>query len=265
MIENHMYLNISSKKVHKGKRKCNRISFKHLEKIIKPSSLILFPIIFLLVALSPSDSFAWHDETHLAIAKAAGYKKWYCATGADMAKIKAGQKEALNHFVNNEYGTVIDRKMVIKQIKKYDKLGFNGHLYGAVIASLRNYVKEKKEGKYGEYHLAFCAHYVGDLSQPLHHSPYNDYNKTYHKQTDGIINDEVLKNISKIKLYPIKIHSEEDIIKEVVRIANLSLKKAYQIEREKRILSKKEAYEQISHSSSLFKAILEYVGQMETH
>jgi len=38
----------------------------------------------------PNISLAWHDETHLAIAKAAGYQKWYNTAGPDIAKVKAG-------------------------------------------------------------------------------------------------------------------------------------------------------------------------------
>jgi hypothetical protein len=49
---------------------------------------------------------------------------------------------------------------------------------------------------------------------------------------------------------------------EIARIANLSLKKGYQIEDEKRLLTRDEAYEQISYSASLFKAILEYVEKV---
>jgi hypothetical protein len=33
-------------------------------------------------------SLAWHDETHIAVAKRAGYTKWFNACGADMAKLK---------------------------------------------------------------------------------------------------------------------------------------------------------------------------------
>ena len=45
---------------------------------------------------------------------------------------------------------------------------------------------------------------------------------------------------------------------EIARIANLSLILGYQIESEGRLLTKEEAYAQLSHSASLFKAILEY-------
>jgi hypothetical protein len=213
--------------------------------------------------LNATHSFGWHDETHLAIARAAGYKKWYNAAGADMTKIKAGKSEGLNHFVNNPPDTIVTSRMVMKQVKKYNKLDYNGHLYGAILGSLRDYIETTAEGKYAQYHLAFCAHYVGDLSQPLHNALYNDYNREYHQATDGIINDEVLDHPEKIKIYPVVIHSEDDLAGEIAKIAALSLQKANQLEREKRLLSKEEAYTQISHSASLFKAILKYVSEIK--
>jgi len=69
--------------------------------------------------------------------------------------------------------------------------------------------------------------------------------------------------VDRIKIYPIKIESEGDLANEIARIANLSIKKGYQIQDEKRLLSKDEAYDQISHSASLFKAILGYVGKVD--
>jgi len=205
-----------------------------------------YPIITLLtiffVISFIGNSYPWHDETHIAIAKATGYKKWYNAAGADMLKIKAGYTERLNHYTNTD---------------------IIGHLYGAIIASVRDYLKEKQRGKYGEYHLAFCAHYIGDLSQPLHNTLYNFYSRKNHKTIDGIINDEVLDNIDKIKIYPIKIESENDLAIEIARIANLSIEKGYQIQDGKRLLTKEEAYEQISHSASLFRAILKYVEKID--
>jgi len=225
---------------------------------------IITLLTFLFVISFAGSSHPWHDETHIAIAKTTGYKKWYNATGADMAKLKAGKVEKLNHYVNNPPGTVITPEMVFQQIKKYNnKTDIRGHLYGAIIASVRDYLKEKQKGKYGEYHLAFCSHYVGDLSQPLHNTLYNSYSRKNHETTDGIINDEVLDNIDKIKIYNIKIESEEDLANEIARIANLSIEKGYQIQDEKRLLTKDEAYEQISHSASLFKAILRYIEKID--
>jgi len=224
-----------------------------------PYHIMIVSTILIILSIATSSS-AWHDETHIAVAKASGYHKWYNAAGADITKLKAGNIERHNHYVHNHKSVVITPEMVFGQINKYNaKYDFKGHLYGAIIASVRNYLEDKKGGKYAEYRLAFCSHYVGDLSMPLHNTAYNLYNRKYHAITDGIINDEVLGNLDKIKIYPIKIESEDDLAREIARIANLSLKKGYQIEDENRLLTKEEAYEQISHSASLFKAILRYV------
>jgi hypothetical protein len=207
---------------------------------------------------SPSD--AWFDNTHLSIAKAAGYQKWYNAAAPDVAKIKAGKVEENNHYVNNPPNTIITPEMVLSQVERYnDSDDINGHLYGAIIASVRDYFKDKQLGKYGEYHLAYCSHYVGDLSMPLHNTLYNSFNKKYHAVFDGIIDNEVLDNIHRIKLYKIMINNEQDLASEIARIANISLKLGYKLQREDKVLKEEDAFEQISHSASLFKAILEYI------
>jgi hypothetical protein len=230
-----------------------REAMNHL-KIMRTLVLIVS-----ITTVCSSTSFAWHDETHIAVAKAAGYTKWYNATGADMAKIKAGRVESRNHSVHNAPGTNVTVEMVLSQVERYNHPDDSGHLYGAIIASIRDYMKQKRKGKYGEYHLAFCAHYVGDLSQPLHNTPRNMFNRKYHKTIDGIIDDEVFANIQEIKTYPITVDSEEALAKEISRIANLSMKLGFKIEAENRPLTKEEAYIQIGHSVSLLKAILEYV------
>jgi len=222
-------------------------------------SIITILSLFFVITFT-GNSYPWHDETHMSIAKAAGYKKWYNSAGADMIKTKAMGIERPNHYVSNSGETIVTPEMVFRQIKKYNKkTDITGHLYGAIIASMRDYLKKKHKGKYGEYHLAFCAHYVGDLSQPLHNTSYNAYNRKNHATTDGIINDEVFDNMDKIKIYPIKISSEKDLAKQIARIANLSIQKGCQIENEKRLLTEEEAYVQIGHSASLFSAILIYV------
>ncbi|MGW8272555.1 MAG: hypothetical protein ACWGN7_04105, partial [Thermodesulfovibrionales bacterium] len=47
------------------------------------SRLLLMIALSLAVFLPAEEAYAWHDETHLAVAKAAGYFKWYNAAGAD--------------------------------------------------------------------------------------------------------------------------------------------------------------------------------------
>ena len=214
----------------------------------------------ILVAVSvPSTSHAWFDETHLVIAKVAGYQKWFNAAAPDIAKLKMGDKEGHNHFVNNPKGTVVTPEMILAQVNRYNQHDPSGHLYGAIIASVRDYIETKKKGRYAEYHLAYCAHYIGDLSQPLHNTLYDDYNKKNHNTTDGVINEGILNNLEAIKVYPIEIKTEEDLAKEIARIANLSMALGYKLEDEGRLLSREEAYQQVSHSASLFKAVLGYV------
>jgi len=226
---------------------------------MKRFTFLCFFLAIAIFAMSlPDIANAWNDETHLSIAKAAGYRKWFNATGADMVKLKA-RVESDNHYVNNPLDTVVTPGMVLAQVDRYNQVEETGHLYGAIIGAIRDYVEDKKLGKYGEYHMGFCAHYVGDLSQPLHNISYDEFNKKYHRPIDGVINDEVLDNLSGIKIYPITVRSEADLAREIARIANLAIALANRLEAENRMITKEEAYRQISHSASLLRAILAYV------
>ncbi|MGV8074889.1 MAG: hypothetical protein AB2L11_10090 [Syntrophobacteraceae bacterium] len=215
-------------------------------------------VVFLLLAI-PYTSSAWNSETHLAVAKAAGYSKWYNAAGADMAKLKAGKVEESNHYVANPPGATVTAKTVLDQVGRYNQEDAEGHLYGAIVASVRSYMEEREKGKYGEFHLGFCAHYVGDLSMPLHNTHRSISALEHHAKIDGIVEEEVLDNLVRIKVYPVQIRSEEDLAKEIARVANISLELEAKIESENRFPRKEEVYIQLGHSASLLKAILEYV------
>jgi len=177
-----------------------------------------------------------------------------------MAKLKAGKIESHNHRAHNPPQTTVTAAMVMEQVARYNQIDKQGHLYGAIIASLRNYLENRQKGKYGEYHLAYCAHYVGDLSQPLHNTLKDAYNKKYHKRTDGIVESEVMQNLEKIKIYPVQINSEQDLATEIARIANRAKTLGYRLEAEDRLITREEAYQQLSDSASLFRAILHYVN-----
>jgi len=230
-----------------------RIS-KYLPKII---------LIVLTISLFPfSISYAWYDRTHIAVAKVAGYEEWYNAAGADITKVKAGAKEEKNHYFNNNKNETVTDKMVLEQISLYDNPSDEeGHLYGAIIAALRNYRSVKKAGKFAEYHRAFAVHYIGDLSQPLHNVPHDSFNKTHHPYNDGIVDADILNNLSEIekRMYEIKIRQdsfEEDLSKEIARIANISRQLGIKMKAENRDMTKEEAYAQLGHSASLLKAVL---------
>lgn len=226
-------------------------------------------LFFLFLFLVNQKAFGWHDEAHLAVAKAAGYTKWYNAVGADITKTKAGRIEANNHYFSNTDNIEITPEMVLEQVRRYnDPNDAEGHLYGAIIASLRTYKRNEEAGRYPEYHIAFCAHYVGDLSQPLHNIPYDVYNTSHHAANDGVIEDEVFRNIPLIEknMYAIYLSSdnfEKDLSKEIARIANFSRTLGLKLRAENRDMTREEAYIQLGHSASLLKAILKYMGKID--
>lgn len=228
---------------------------------MKNKSLLFIVILSLiLTSTSAEQASSWDDKTHLAIAKTAGYSRWYNAAGADLAKIKAGNIEAFNHYSNNPPGTVITLDKVLKQAEYYDNGDHReGHLYGAIIASVREYKKKKLEGRHAEPYLDYAVHYLGDLSQPLHNTIYNDFNKKNHMTIDLMIKPEQLNSGNGIKIYPVTIKNEDDFAQKIADIANKSIKLGYLLEKENRILTNAEAMNQISHSSSLLKGLLGYI------
>ncbi len=230
------------------------------------TKLVVIYILSLLI-IPFQEVFGWHDETHLAVAKAAGYDKWYNAAGADMTKIKAGGIEKYNHFSDNPDNINVTPELVLNQVRRYNNPNHEeGHLYGAILASLREYNNAVEEGKYTEYHLAFCIHYISDLSQPLHNMLYDDFNKRHHLTNDGIVNTDVLANNDKIKkhMYLIKLspdHFEEYLAGEIARIANQSKQLGHKLKKENRDMTKEEAYIQLGHSASLARAVLKHLGR----
>ena len=77
---------------------------------------------------------------------------------------------------------------------------------------------------------------------------------------DGIVNDEVLDNLDKIEVYAVEIRTEQDLAKEITRIANQSLVLGYKLEDEGKMLTREEAYHLLSHSASLMKACWATLG-----
>jgi hypothetical protein len=156
--------------------------------------------------------------------------------------------------------------MVMNQTSRYNRYGFGdaeGHLYGAIIAALREYTQSINSGKYGEYYIAYAAHYIGDLSNPLHNTPYDDFNKTHHSANDGIVEKIIMDHPEKItgRMYAITLRNdrfEADLSREIARIANLSRKLGYTLRKQNRNLTPDEAYTQLGHSASLLKAVLKH-------
>lgn len=233
----------------------------------KIKATVILGVVFLFAV----QALAWHDHTHLAICKATGSDMWYHCAGPDIAKIKAGNMEAYNHWFNNSAETGVTAKMVFDQVERYNKrskiFDTEGHLLGAIIASLRAYEKDLRAGKYALYHFVYCAHYISDLSQPLHNIAYDDFNKEHHNANDGIVENAILNETEKISkyIYAITLSDkdfEADLAREIARIANLSRMLGYKLRAEKRDMTRQEAYIQLRHSASLLKAVFQHYNKI---
>ncbi|RJQ54016.1 MAG: hypothetical protein C4526_05560 [Nitrospiraceae bacterium] len=239
---------------------------------MKKKRTFLLRLSFLVAILTLAvPALGWYEETHMAVAKAAGYNKWHNAAGADIARIKAGNIESYNHYFNNNNAAEVTPEIVLEQAGKYnDPSDTEGHLYGAIVASLRQYRERVSiRAQYPGHYFAYTAHYIGDLSNPLHNIPYDDFNKARHADNDGVVENEVLANVQKIDglIHPVELrpeHFEEDLAKEIAKIANGARQLGYALKKENRNMTKEEAYIQLGHSASLLKAILKHFSKADS-
>jgi len=241
----------------------------------------LLSFVLFLFLLTPATAPAWYDATHMAVVKAAGLDDLaYLAVGADMAKEKSGGHEEGNHYRNNARGTVVTADMVLDQVRDYNcRCNDEGRLYGAIIAALNQYRESRTGGKYSRYPLGYAAHYIGDLSMPLHNVAYNLFNQTYHSANDGIVEGEegepmdarvariAARIRERMKVLPLlKFPVAKDdasgfnraLAIKIAEIANRSITLGYAMqdaEPPRRIMTADEAYGQLAESAALLKAV----------
>ena len=247
---------------------------------MKVLPLVNYAVIACAISLCSNHTMAWHDATHMAVAKAAGIDNYaYLAVGADMAKEKAGDIEAGNHYHNNPRGVEITPGMVLGQFSDYNKPGDAvGHLYGAIVASVNDYIIKGSGGKYALYTLGYAAHYIGDLSMPFHNMTFNDFNKTNHTANDGIVEitgprdettdekvarlaGEIQKRMS--KLPPIQLSTNinsfyKEMAVHIAAIANRASALGYAMQEanpQRTTLTEEEVYLQLAQSAQLLKAV----------
>lgn len=225
---------------------------------------LLLPLFCLI--LSADHLNAWFDETHLVIAKATGYERYYNTAAPDVAKLKCGDKEGQNHYFNNPQQEKITPELVKAQVSRYDNSDDpEGHLYGAIIASLKSYIYFAQQGKFADYNLAYCFHYIGDLSNPLHNSPYDAFNKARHKDFDGVVEKKALlsEKLVRTNMVPMRISAqnwEHDLSVHISTIANATIQLDRKIRSENRSISEQEAWKQLGLSASLCKAVLDFLS-----
>jgi len=93
--------------------------------------------------------------------------------------------------------------------------------------------------------------------------PYDRFNKSRHKINDGTVEKVILDNLDKLKqrMYPVHIrqdHFEDDLVREIARIANRARELGFVLKKENRNMTKEEVYTQLGQSASLLKAVVDY-------
>lgn len=230
--------------------------------------------------VTSSPALAWNDITHMAVMKAAGLDNdAYLAVGADMAKEKAAGREDGNHYCDNKQGVVVTADKVLDQVPEYNCRCGEGHVYGAIVAALNDYRERKNRNKYARYPLGFAAHYIADLSMPLHNVEYNDFNKSNHSANDGVVergekgstNERVariarsiqqrMRNIPPYRLPPAREDMKEfrtALAKKIAEIANSSIALGFAMQEStppRPLMSTGEAYARLAESAALLKAV----------
>lgn len=247
---------------------------------MKISTLLTVLFITSAVIVPASQTMAWHDATHMAVVKAAGLDNHvYLAVGADMAKEKAGQVEARNHYHNTPRGVRITPDMVLAQVRDYNEPGdSDGHLYGAIVAALNDYLLKGSSGKYAMYPLGYALHYLGDLSMPFHNIAYDAFNKTNHAANDGIVETsgpgdeateakvarlaaEIRKRMNKLPVIQLSTDVKKfnkELAAEIAAIANKASALGYALadaNPPRTRMTEEEAYQQLAQSARLLQAV----------
>lgn len=242
--------------------------------------MLTYVIIVSAAALSATQTMAWHDATHMAVVKAAGLDDYvYLAVGADMAKEKAGAVEGGNHYNNTPRGVKVTPEMVLAQVRDYNKQGdSDGHLYGAIVAALNDYLIRGAGGKYDRYPFGYAAHYIGDLSMPFHNIAYDAFNRANHAANDGIVETtgprdepmdakvarlaaEIQKRMGRLPVVQLstdvkRFHKELAV--QIAAIANRAAALGYAMASanpQRTRLTEEEAYMQLAQSAQLLKAV----------
>jgi len=231
---------------------------------------------------------AWSCKAHIFIAREAGIPNPHTACWPDLAKKENDALLGPYHWHNAapdaKIGPAyIDRYQVREdpvapvgdtgsrpmKIRVPDPAGV---LYWKIVETYRA-LKNATGWEY-EYYLSNLAHYVGDLSQPLHNFPYGAdpagdgkpypeqgaWAKRMHQDFDTVLDpsiplsgDEARKFAAMVK--PPSIGSDEDLKRAIAEMANKAISLANECYSGKRIISREEALTQAAGSVSLLKAI----------
>ena len=246
-------------------------------------------IIIASLFLSTTLCYGWSCKTHTFIAQQAGMKNPEYACIPDEVRHENYNLMLQFHYHSAAPDAVVTPEYIqrynvrtanVREEGKSDTISIkiphnSGVLYWKIV-DLYNRMNDKKPGSYQHnYYLMSIAHFIGDLSQPLHNYPYNKKSaadgKIYeshgtwatdkHGEFDNALNttyplskEDMDYLLNKINI--ITVQNSDDINREVANIANSSMALANTCFKEKRGMSKSEALDRVAMSASLLKAIL---------
>lgn len=252
-----------------------------MRKIMKPVVLL-----GMFMALPASICYGWSCQTHSFIAHQAGLDDPENACVPDASRYDNYNLLVQFHYHNAAPNTAVSPEYIDKYgvseqeyVPKADPASRSikimvpaesGVLYWKIVDLYRKIKTTKYSSDYN-YGLMTIAHLIGDLSQPLHNYPYKDEpasdGKVYHDEglwsgkAHGAFDarfDEVLPYMGKgILSEKIVVSSEDDLKREIVKIANSSISIANAAYKENgRKMTDDEVAHQVASSVVLLRAVL---------
>jgi len=252
-------------------------------------------IVVLLILAFYGNVLGWSCKTHTFIALEAGVKNPESACFPDVSKEENDDLLGPFHW-HNAYPSATITPEYIDQYKVTGKPieldpsakkkitikvpDYSGVLYWKIV-DLYQRMKGKTGWRYN-YYLFNIAHYVGDLSMPLHNFPHGttpasdgksysevgNWAKENHGKFDSALDSSLPLKGEKREAFrnmvtPVQITSVDDIKAEICKVANASIALANKCYSEKRNMTKDEALRQVALSVSLLKGIIESTRKKE--
>ncbi len=248
---------------------------------MKKSFIRGFTALLLSLYLLPTTSaLAWTDQAHMAMGMAAGFRRFQNCAGIDISNTVAAinglpQTDEQAHFFNApaDYEiTADDAYDQLQYIGKSREDCPDGYLLGAILHTVRLCKEKTESGAFDDEYYAVLLHYITDLSQPLHMTVYDDFNRSCHFACDDILSDAKakypvfasVKLAKKLKVNDkLRFETEEELLEAVIELAGQSQELANNMRREQRNITRKEALLQVSRAATLGKAAMRYCGKIK--
>lgn len=240
----------------------------------------LMTVLLVLGMIPMTNAQAWTDQTHMAMGLASGFVCFHNCVAADVSHTVAAvnaltQTDEQAHFFDAPADYVLTAADAYAQLRDIGKSRAecpDGYLLGAILHTTRLCKERTASGAYDDEYYAVLLHYVADLSEPLHMSVFDEFNRSHHFACDNILSDKDAEypvfaavalagelDVDDVPCF----ESEEDLVEAVIALARQSQELAQLLRAEQRDITREEALLQVSRAAVLGKAILRYCGKIE--